>query len=87
MPRTRRPKSDPHFTWQEGDVTLILPHTPTTTLSEEQHTILWALERVSNKASLSEAMMNVAHYLADHPTDKLVPEAVRRAEQRVEHAT
>lgn len=87
MPRPRRPKDDPHFVWQAGDVTFVLPQEPQTQLTEEQHTILWSLEHVSNRASMDEVMLNVAHYMADHPTDILVPEAVRRAEQRIEHAT
>lgn len=88
MPRPRRPKNDPHFTWQEGDVTLVLPQQPTTVISDELHTILWSLEHVSNKTALAEVMSNVAAYLEFHSSDKnLVDAAVLRAQQRVEHST
>ena len=87
MPRRHVARED-HFTWKPGDIHFVnMPASPVTTLHDEQHTILWSLEHVSNKASLDEVMLNVAHYMADHPQDVLVPEAVRRAEQRTEHST
>lgn len=87
MPRQRRPRNDPHFEWRADDITIVLPPTLQTELDEEQHTILWSLEHVSNKQGLSEVMPNVANYMADHPTDQLVSAAVERAEQRVEHSS
>lgn len=88
MPRPRRPKNDPHFTWQEDDVTFVFPQQLQTVLSEELHTILWSLEHVSNKQSLSDVMPNVASYLAEHPNDQpIIAAALDRVEQRVEHST
>lgn len=77
------------FTWQPEDIHITYPKTPAAAagMSDELHTILWSLEHVSNKATFDDAMLNVAHYMADNPGDQLVPEAVRRAEQRVEHST
>lgn len=60
---------------------------PVTPLGDELHTILWSLEHVSNQATFSDVMLNVAHYLADHPGDPLVTAAIHRVEQRLEHAT
>lgn len=89
MTRRRRPTREDHFTWKPEDITITYPQTSATVdgLPEEQHTILWALEHVSNQASLDEVMENVALYLADHPGDALVTEALHRIEQRLEHAT
>ena len=88
MPRPRRPADDPHFTWQEGDVTFILPEPIQTPLSEELHTILWSLENVKNKAGLDDVMLNVLSFLTDNPQDQaIVGEALTRAQNRVEHSS
>lgn len=84
-----KPSRRNRFTWTDADVTFAFPEqTPAMgALTDEQHTILWELEKVSNQSSFNDAMLNVAHYMADHPTDTLIPEAVRRAEERIKHAT
>src|SRR6185295_15483545 len=83
-----KPSRRNRFTWKDEDVTMVFPQQQQTVLSEELHTILWSLEHVANKQGLSDVMENVVNYLIEHPHDQpLIDEAVRRAEQRVEHAT
>lgn len=80
----RRPKNDPHFTWQEGDVTFVLPQQLTTVLNDELHTILWTLEQTMTVHDLSQVIPNAADYLEDHPQDTtLVNEGIKRAEARL----
>lgn len=78
-----------HFSWGPDDITISYPDTTgaASQLSDELHTILWSLEHVSNQATFDQVMVNVAHYLTDHPGDALVAAALQRVEQRLEHAT
>lgn len=77
------------FVWKPEDIHITYPTAPSMVpgMSDEQHTTLWSLEHVTNQASFDEVMLNVAHYLTDNPGDPLVAEAVRRVEERLEHAT
>ena len=93
MPRAHRARQDSsreaHFTWQPEDIHITYPTVGVAEsgLSDELHTVLWSLEHVSNQASLDEVMLNVAHYLTEHPGDPLVTEALTRVHNRLEHAT
>ena len=83
------PFREERFTWKPEDITISYP-TPVAAagaLDSELHTVLWSLEHVTNQATFSDAMVGVAGYLAEHPTDQLVRAAIARVEARLEHAT
>lgn len=89
------PQLGERFSWKPEDVEWVVHPDQVSggaaqTLAEtnpELHTVLWALEHVTNQQSLDDAMIAVAGYMADDPTNQLVPEALRRAEERVKHVT
>lgn len=77
------------YTWSPKDITITYPPSVAALagMDDELHTVLWSLEHASNSASLEEVLPNALHYLIAHPGERIVDEAIKRAYQRLEHAT